>query len=964
MKAFETFEHLRSQAIDSLNLTLHEYRHRKTGAMHYHMQADDPHNVFMVALRTMPMDSTGVAHILEHTVLCGSEKYPVRDPFFMMTRRSLNTFMNAFTSSDWTAYPFASENKKDFNNLLNVYLDAVFFPAIDELDFKQEGHRLEFAEMTNPDSALEFKGVVFNEMKGAMSSPVSTLWQTFTRELYPSVTYHYNSGGEPADIPDLTWEQLKAFHAKHYHPSNATFMTYGDIPAAQHQAIFEANALARFEYLDAKVWVPLEQRYTAPKVVQEAYALDEEDLSGKTHVVLGWLLGESTDLDALLKWHLFSSVLLENSASPLRHALETTELGQAPSPLCGLEDANREMLFMAGLEGSEAEQAEAAEALIMGVIEQVAKEGVPQAQVEAVLHQLELHQREITGDHYPFGLSLMLKGLSAPIHGSDMFALMDLDAGLEKLRAAIADADFIPAMARELLANPHRVRLVMTPDNTLNEQKKQAEIEKLKAIRAGLSEADVAQIIAQAQALEARQAQEDDPEVLPKVTLEDVPPTIKEPAPEAPIKAGVTAYKAGTNGLIYQQLIVDMPALSPDEIALLPYLGLMPELGSGGRDYLETQVLQSAVSGGIGAGQRLRADKADPQGVSAKFVVSGKGLKRNAAQVQKLIEETLFTTRFDELDRIEELVTQMRFAAEQRVTGSGHALAMGAAAQKASALSALNFQWAGLAGLKGLKALDDSLKGNKDALADFAHRLAALRDKLLGGKAQWLLVADGDDVSDLASQLVVPASTGTDAFALAPVSGLIQQAWTTSTQVNFVAQSHAAVPSSHEDAAALTVVAPYLRNGFLHTAVREKGGAYGGGASFDAETASLRFFSYRDPRLSETWKDFERSVDWLLNLSGNAKDQRQLEEAIIGVVGRMDQPGSPAGEAKKAFYANLFGRDLVYRQAYRQRILNVSFEDLQRVAQNYLTGEKSRAVITSAKEGEKLGGEGFEVVGL
>ena len=230
MNHHPAFDLIKTHHIDSLNLDVHQYQHQQTGASHYHLAADNPENVFLVGLRTVPTDSTGVAHILEHTALCGSEKYPVRDPFFMMLRRSLNTFMNAFTSSDWTAYPFATQNRKDYFNLLDVYLDAVFFSRLDPLDFAQEGHRVEFAEPDNPDSELVFKGVVFNEMKGAMSSPTSVLWQAVSEHLFPSTTtYHYNSGGEPEHIPDLSYEELVNFYRTHYHPSNAVFMTYGDI---------------------------------------------------------------------------------------------------------------------------------------------------------------------------------------------------------------------------------------------------------------------------------------------------------------------------------------------------------------------------------------------------------------------------------------------------------------------------------------------------------------------------------------------------------------------------------------------------------------------------------------------------------------------------------------------------------------------------------------------------------------
>jgi len=325
-----SFEWIRSEKIDSLNLVVEEFRHKKTGAAHYHLNAEHDENVFLVALRTVPMDDTGVAHMLEHTALCGSRHYPVRDPFFMMIRRSLNSFMNAFTSSDWTAYPFASQNKKDFNNLLDVYLDAVFFSRLHELDFRQEGWRVEFEQADDPDTDLVYKGVVFNEMKGAMSSPTSVLWQEATKNLFPTTTYHYNSGGDPEHIPDLSYEQLKAFYETHYHPSNAVFMTFGNIPAVEHQARFDDKALQHFERLDKVIEVADEQRYSEPKNFEARYPLDKAEQGDRTHIVMAWLLGRSIDTMENLRSNLMTSVLLDNSASPLLNALETTDLGSAP----------------------------------------------------------------------------------------------------------------------------------------------------------------------------------------------------------------------------------------------------------------------------------------------------------------------------------------------------------------------------------------------------------------------------------------------------------------------------------------------------------------------------------------------------------------------------------------------------------------------------------------------------------
>jgi Zn-dependent M16 (insulinase) family peptidase len=564
------FELISETAIDSLKVVVEQYRHLKTEAVHYHINADHDENVFMVALRTVPGDSTGVAHILEHTALCGSEKYPVRDPFFMMIRRSLNTFMNAFTSSDWTAYPFASQNKKDFDNLLHIYLDAVFFSRLDPLDFAQEGHRLEFADKANPDSDLEFKGVVYNEMKGAMSSPTSLLWQALTSYLNPTNTYHYNSGGDPEHIVDLTYEQLKHFYKTHYHPTNAVFMTFGDLPAEQHHERFESLALKRFNKLDELIEVADEKRYYAPIQVTQGYPVEDGVTEAKTHLVVGWLLGHSTNLEELLEASFLNSLLLDHSASPLRKVLEQTDLGRSPSPLCGLEDSNKEMAFMCGLEGSEPEKTSEFEALVLETLEQVAQTGLPQSTLESVLHQLELAQREIGGDGYPYGMQLMLAGLSGAIHCGSFVNLIDLDPAIAMLREKIQKPGFVGELIHKyLLNNPHRVTLTFYPDEHFSKRRAEQEKKRLAVIKSALSESQTKTIILQAQALEKRQSQHEDESVLPKVGLEDIKPDVFVLHPqrhsvkdsEGKALEGWT-YEQGTNGLVYQQLIAPLAGVN------------------------------------------------------------------------------------------------------------------------------------------------------------------------------------------------------------------------------------------------------------------------------------------------------------------------------------------------------------------------------------------------------------------
>jgi len=945
------FEKLRSHRIDTLNLEVEEYRHRKTGARHLHLAADNDENVFFVALRTFPMDSTGVAHILEHTALCGSERFPVRDPFFMMIRRSLNTFMNAFTSSDWTAYPFASMNRKDFDNLLSVYLDSVFFSRLDPMDFAQEGHRLEFEKPEDPASDLVYRGVVYNEMKGAMSSATSQLWQNLSSFLFPTTTYHYNSGGEPDQIVDLKYQDLLKFYRHHYHPSNAIFATYGNIPAHEHHERFETLALSRFDRQEIELPVRDEKRMYAPMRVEQAYAVHEgESQQGKTHIVVGWLLGHSFDLQKNLEGQLLSAVLLENSASPLMRVLETTELGSAPSPLCGLEDSNREMTFVCGIEGSEPEHQGELEQLVETTLLKVVEEGVSQERLEAILHQLELHQREIAGDSFPYGLQLIMSAIAPMVHGGDPVELLDLEPVLATLREKIRDPDYVPDLIRKnLLENPHRVTLTLRPDTDLENRRQQAIREALARRKAELTDADIQEIVERAKALEQRQLRKDDDSILPKVDLSDVPLQMPEPEYRYDGDISASVYARGTNGLVYEQVVLPLPALDDDELALLPfYTTLISEVGCGELDYLQMQDRISAQSGGISASFSVKGRIDDVQDLSGYIVFNGKALARNRSALTRLLKDVCRDARFDEQARIREIVSQIRARREQSVTGSGHALAMGAAAQGMSPGAQLSFRLGGLAGIRATKKLDESLN-DADALAEFCGRLEQLHAKVGGQQRQFLVIGEDDQlpamVEDLKSCWQEVPGTGNSLLVRDPVSYTAREAWLTSTQVNFCARAYPTVPIDHPDAAALTVLGGFLRNGYLHRTIREKGGAYGGGAGQDSANGTFRFFSYRDPRLAETLEDFDAALEWL---QVTDHQYQELEEAILGVIGQLDRPRSPAGAARQAFHNRLFGRTPEQRARFRERVLAVTVDDLKRVAETWLKPERaSTAVVTS-----------------
>lgn len=957
------FELLHRHTIPSLRIELQDYRHRATGARHVHLASDDPHNVFLVAFLTVPQDSTGVAHILEHTALCGSRHYPVRDPFFMMIRRSLHTFMNAFTAADWTAYPFATQNKKDFNNLLDVYLDAAFFPLLNELDFAQEGWRLEFSEPDNPESQLTFKGVVYNEMKGVLSSPVSRLHQALQSALFPTTTYHYNSGGDPVRIPDLDYADLKAFHARHYHPSNALLITYGDIPANEHQQHFHQRALQHFQHQALDFSIPDERRYHAPQYTTAHYPLEgEESAQRKTHIVMGWLLGRNSDPRSVLQCQLLSDILLDNSSSPLRHALETSPLGTAPSPLCGFDDDYRETVFACGLEGSDPEHADAVEQLILDTLQRIAAEGVPQDTVEAMLHQLELGQREITGDGFPYGLQLALDALTPAIHGGDPVATLDLDPHLEQLRADCRDPDFIKGLARRLLLdNPHRVRVVMQPDRELGQREAAAEQARLSELRSQLDSSARHFLVERAEALAQRQNQEDDAELLPRVTLADIAPELRIPRGERRALGSLPAtwYNRATNGMVYAQLITELPRFDETLSELLPlYTLCLPEVGCNGHDYVTQQARQAASVGGISAGCMVRNPIAQPAAVKGVVTLASKALARKHGELAMLMQETFSQARFDELPRLRELVAQLRVQREASVTRAGHMLAMTAASSGLNPIAALAHRWDGLVGLQALRTLDKRLADDAE-LAAFGTRLAAIHAQLQNAPRQLLVVSETESQAGLAASLgerltALAATQPVDPFGADVAERPTNQGWSTSTQVNFCAAAWPTVAPDHADAPALMVLGEFLRNGYLHRAIREQGGAYGAGAGYHADSGAFRMFSYRDPRLVATLADFEQSLDWLAQAN---HEPRALEEAILGIIAAIDKPGSPAGEAITAFFADLFGRTAAWRQDFRRRVLNVSLTDLQRVANTYLRPEhKRQAVIGPSSALRELGG--------
>lgn len=959
------FELVKSKNIASLNIEYQEFLHKNTGAKHIHLAADSDENVFMAAFRTVPTNSKGVAHILEHVVLCGSEKYPVNDPFMAMTSRSLKTFMNAFTSSDWTAYPFATQSVKDFDNLMSVYLDAVFAPRLEPLAFAQEGHRLEFAEVNNPESDLLFKGVVFNEMKGALSADNELLAEAIANHLFRTTTYHYNSGGDPEHITDLTYDEFKAFYDVHYHPSNAVFFTYGNLSAERHQQQLETLALNKFSAADSRIEVPKEQRYTSPKNVVVDYPVAASaDLNNKTYITVNWLLGESTNIEQMFDTQLLVNLIYGNAASPLKKALQNTPLATALAPVGALDNNRREMVFSVGVAGSNPDNAQEIEQLVLSTLQDIADNGLPQQMVDAFLHQFELSQREARGGMYPYGLQQLLKMLNMTTHYGAPEEALDGDTVLSRLREKVQDPSFIKGLVQRVIDNPHRLTLVMQPSTTLAEQKQQAEHAKLADIKASLSTEEKQAIVDNANALLARQSREEDKNLLPKVTLQDVSTEVEYIQPDSVTEQGILthAYQTGINGLVYQELTVAMPQLSNDEMKLLPiYTSLVANLGVGELDYLQTQMAKSNILGKFNCFASIEGDKDSADVLHAHLHFRANGLNKNQTDIAEFILNTVQNIRFDEMKRISELVSTIRANLERSITRNGHKLVEQSASANMSKAGGVSELLSGLSLVKFVKELEQQIQDDAQ-LTEFSQSLQRIHQKVTQQPRQAFILSEPNSlakfVTKLQSQWVTAdAKSKKETIELSeqPDINLTRQntAWVINTQVNFCAVAYPTVAMTHPDAAKLAILGHLLKQNYLHQYVREQGGAYGSAATQNNRTASFTMSSYRDPRLSDTLQDFDGAANWVAT---STITDDMMESAILTQIADMDKPKPPQDKVYNAYYQQLEGLTLTARQNFREQLLAVTQQDVKAVAAQYLVKQNATvSVITNEQNAQSLG---------
>lgn len=949
--------------LPEINGFFYELKYLPTGSSHIHISRQDPENVFSVMLKTVPPDSTGVAHILEHTVLCGSTKYPVRDPFFSMMKRSLSTFMNALTASDWTMYPFATQNEKDYYNLMSVYLDAVFFPRLDRLSFMQEGHRLEIE--TDPETGREhlvYKGVVYNEMKGAMSSPDQVMARSLLNALYPDTTYSYNSGGDPEEIPKLTHEQLVAFHRRHYHPSNAFFYTYGDLPLSGHLHFIEDTVLKQFSPIDPDTDVPSQPRWREPKTAVYAYPVDPgEDTARKAQACVAWLTADIRDAYEVLVLSVLEQVLLGNPGAPLRKALMDSGLGSTLSDGSGLDAENKDTMFACGLKDVNPEDAEKIEEIIFGVLSGLADKGVERRLVDSAIHQIEFHRREVTNIPFPYGLKLMLRFSGDWIHGGDPAVVLKFDKLVERFFDELETTDLMENRIRTyFLDNPHRVRLVLKPDPQLYQARQEREKKALAAMRAKLGRPEIEQLVENARALEKLQESDEDLSCLPRLEKGDIDPDIRVVHPsQGPEAIAADFYEEPTSGIFYYTAAFGIRNLAPDLVPLVPFFcHAMTQCGTADYDYVELARRIDQHTGGMGF-SITAANRFSPGGPTCMPIlsVSGKSLSRNIEPMFELIGDLLSRYAFKDLDRLGHLLLEVRSDMESAVVHNGHRLAISLAARNFSDASALNEAWHGIHQLQTIKELTRDMDSTRlkrvsadlQRIAETVFHKNNLRSAFIG-EPEDLSRAVGQ-ARALLARMPAGSGNGFDPPPLELAKEFLREGWATSTAVSFVAKVIETRRLDHADAPVLAVISKLLKSMFLHREIREKGGAYGGFSLYQMENGLFCFGSYRDPHIVNTLRVYEAAADFIT--SGDY-DSQNVEEAILQVCSDIDRPDPPGQEASKAFYRRLTGLSDEIRRRFKQRLLEVNLEQVRATAEKYFGDPNRRSAVAVISSRDRL----------
>ena len=922
----------RAVYVKELDSQAYEMRHVQSGARLLYIQNEDDNKVFSISFRTTPTDSTGVPHICEHSTLCGSRKFPLKEPFVELVKGSLNTFLNAMTFPDKTMYPVASRNAIDFKNLMDVYLDAVFFPNMlkDKEVLMQEGWHY---EMASADSPLTYSGVVYNEMKGVFSSPDAQLERHVMDNLFPDTTYGVESGGDPDCIPQLTQEAFAAFHAKYYHPANSYIFLYGDMDIDSTLAFINDEYLSHFhvEEIDSAI---ARQIPTGSVIKSYPYGIaKEEKTAHKTLHSLTYVVDDAIDTTLGLAFKVLTYVLLQSPAAPLKKALVDAGVGKDISG--DFQDGLLQPLWSIAVNGSDPEAQEKILPIVRQVLEDMVAHGIDKTMLEGALNRVEFTLREADFAGRPKGLIYGIRCMDTWLYDKDPLEPLRYEEALKTLRAGMKNGYYEHILQKYILDNPYFALVSLVPQPGLTEEHDKAMAEKLAAYKDTLSAADIEQIMAATQALKKRQATPDSPEALmtiPTLSRSDLEQKAESIVMHEEEAAGIHLCHVPdfTNGITYLNAYFDLHGMTAEDIPYVYLLSdLLGDLDTKEHSYMEIASLIDLHTGGVDSTVSAFSDRTDNKNYTPVFKLKTKVLSQNLDKAISLLKEISLDTVFTNTDRLIELIEETKAGWDMDAFRRGHTIVMHRVLSYVSPVEA--FCDAGeLSYYEFISRIAAQIRENSASIAD---RLEQTMKKIFTRAAMTLEITSSEnDKNDAVSLLptwtqALPAGekqTSLCQFALTQKNEGIM----TSGKVQYVAKGGNFRDHGYSYTGSLMVLDTILQYGYLWTKIRVQGGAYGAFTRF-YDNGDMVLCSYRDPNLGQSIDAYNALADYL-----DAFDvsDREMTKYVIGTLSRIDIPLTPSLRGDKAMNRYFTGTTQEAAQTRRDQLLQTTAADIRALA--------------------------------
>lgn len=929
-KIYSGFRLNRIERIEEINGTAYEMKHEKSGARLIYIDSPDSNKVFNIAFRTTPQDSTGVAHIMEHSVLCGSRKFPLKEPFVELVKGSLNTFLNAMTYPDKTMYPVASKNDKDFHNLMDVYLDAVFYPraANDPEILMQEGWHY---ELENVDDELTYKGVVFNEMKGVYSSPDSILERELMHELFPDTTYGVDSGGNPEVIPELTYEGFQEFYRTHYHPSNSYIFLYGTMDIEEQLRFINDEYLSHFDAIEVDTEVTLQAPFDEGKIVTYPYSIgSDESVDNRTLHALAYVLPAVTP-EQSLAFEVLTHALLTSPAAPLKQVLVKAGIG---SDVSGYYlDSIRQPMWAVHASGSNMDKQMELQSIVEATLTKLCEEGIDKELLEASLNSIEFALRENDFGGRPIGLAYVIRMMDNWLYGNDPLELLHYEEGLKNIRKGLHGTYFEDLIRHSILENNHKALVSMYPECGLQEKKDRDVKEQLANIKASMSQGELEAIVEQTKRLKIRQETPDSEEALasiPLLELSDLNPHIEEvERRESTIGAAKVHFvPTFTKGINYVAYYFHLDGLTEEELFYADILSDIIGRIDTTRPYADVAKDINLNLGGLSSDITAIAKDGKRDEFTPLMIVRSKALHAKLPDLCRIVNDVIHDADYSDVNRLTELVQESKAIWDNEAFRRGNTIVSQRVMAQVSKVGKFRD-----AGNLGYYQKISELATNPAALPLLPDKLSDVARKIFRANNVEIMFVGEDGELPVFTELMTPllSEWSTESLprnVLQLTNTFGNDGIATAGKVQYVAQGGNFIDHGFKHVGPMSVLETILRYEYLWIRIRVQGGAYGAFANF-FDDGNMIFCSYRDPNLVETYNVYKELPEYLRSFT---LSDREMRKYIIGTMSGLDLPMTPALRGPRAMGIYFSGANIADKVEFRKQVIACKPEDIVALA--------------------------------